>query len=247
MSKITSINVLGITFNNLTLEEAKNLIFRKYKKDGKVFIVTANPEIVMHTTRDKNYKNIVENSDITVADGIGVVIASKLLRNPLKERVAGFDLTMELLKEANQQRLKLFLLGAKDEVVIKTVKTISINFPNIDIAGYNNGFFDINDSTIIDKVGKTDPDIVLVATGFPRQEIWIKNYHDKYSNSIAMGVGGTFDVIAGVSKRAPKWVIASRLEWAYRLFKEPHRFFRMLDLPKFMIMVIKEKFFKEVI
>lgn len=242
MVVITTIDVLDVKFDNVTLEEAISLIFKKYKSNGKVFVVTANPEIVMYAKRDDNYREIIEQSDIVVADGIGVVLASKLLGKPLKERVAGYDLTLELLRIADEKKLKVFLLGAKDEVIEKTVYKVKSNYPNIDVVGSHNGYFDIDDMSIIDTVGKATPDIVLVATGYPRQEKWIKKYHVKYGHSIAMGVGGSFDVIAGVSKRAPELIINYNLEWAYRLIKEPNRFFRMLDLPRFMIKAVIEFF-----
>ena len=114
MNEITTINILGIEFNNVTIEEAVRLIFAKYNSSGKVSIVTANPEIVMYSKRDDEYREIIEQSDMVLADGIGVVLASKLLGNPLKERVAGYDLTLELLKIADLKGLKVFLLGAED-------------------------------------------------------------------------------------------------------------------------------------
>lgn len=236
-------NILDVKFSNLTFDETVSNILERYQENKKVFIVTANPEIVMHAKRDREYYDIIQKSDFTVADGIGIVIASKILGKPIKERVAGYDLTLALLEEANDKQLSVFFLGAKEETLRKTLENIQIMYPELKIAGFNDGYFDINDKAIIKKVGITNPDIVLVATGLPRQEMWIEKYHETYNKSIAMGVGGSFDVIAGEVKRAPDWIINLNLEWAYRLYKEPQRFIRMLDLPKFMLLVIRKSIF----
>lgn len=235
------VNILGVQFNNLKQSDALKIIIEKIKKNERVFVTTANPEIVMYANRNVDYKRLINTSDLIVADGIGIIYGSKILRQPLLERIAGYDLLIELLKQSSEHNLRVYLLGAKEEIVNKAKENIIYDYPNINIVGTHNGFFDIEDMSIMEKVENAKPQIIFVAMGFPKQEQWISKYFKRGNTGLGMGVGGSFDVLSGETKRAPKWVQKVHLEWLYRLINDPKRAVRMLDLPKFIIEVIKQR------
>lgn len=233
------ISVLEIPFLNTTEHDlvryTENILLKKEKQ----FIVTANPEIVMYAQKDDHYKQILRSANIVIPDGIGIIIASKMLGTPLKERIAGFDFMQKLLHVANNHRMRIFLLGAREDVVRQTKENIQKQFPNIQIVGFRNGYFDIKDSSVLKMVQETKPDLVFVALGFPKQERWIYEHLDQFSSGVFLGVGGSFDVISGKVKRAPKLWRKMNLEWLYRLIQQPSRWKRMTALPKFLFEIWK--------
>lgn len=238
MNKKT-VNILGVDFINKHFDGMVDIISRKIVEEQKTFIVTANPEIVMHAYKDKEYYNIINKADYVVPDGYGIILASKILKNPLEERVTGYDLTISLLEKANRQGWSIYLLGGQEEVNALATKNITEKYPKVKIAGRHHGFFDLKDPEIVNDIKDKRPDIVLVALGFPRQEKWIGEHYEEFTKGIFMGVGGSIDVLAGTVKRAPLMWQKLKVEWLYRLLKQPSRWRRMLALPDFMIKVIK--------
>lgn len=238
----TSVNILGVNFVNKTKKEFVAEISSRIEKKQKTFAVTANPEIVMYAKKHERYMTILKQADMIVPDGIGIVKGANLLGTPLKERVPGYELLLEMLEEANKKGLKVYFLGAKPLVVKKVVAKVVNSHPSIDIVGYRDGFFDITDKKIISEVNSKEPDIVFVALGYPKQERWISQYLKTANKGFLMGVGGSFDVLSGTSHRAPEFYLRHNLEWLYRLFKQPTRFKRMLALPKFVLAVFLQKF-----
>lgn len=242
MANNERVQIMDIPFVNNT----KDLFIEKEIKEHvqlqkKCFIVTANPEIVMETRRNKTYKAIVQSADYVVPDGVGIILAAKHRKNPLKERIAGFDLMKDMLDLANESGAKCFFLGASEEVNEEAVKNICKDFPKLKVAGRYHGYFDINDPAITELVLKSEPDFIFVALGFPKQEEWIhKNYH-LFSKGIFMGVGGSLDVFAGKVKRAPDFWIKLNLEWLYRIIKQPVRWKRVLPIFKFMWLVYTKR------
>lgn len=234
------VNILGLAFENTTLDGMTETIKQRIAANKKTFIVTANPEIVMYANEHADYMNTLKNADFIVPDGIGIVIGSKILKQPLEERVAGFDLMHNLLHVANEQSLRVFFLGAKEHVIPKTVQNISKAFPNLIVCGYHHGYFDWHDKSILTMVKEANPDLVFVALGYPKQEMWINDALPLFEKGIFMGVGGSFDVWAGEAKRAPELWRKLNLEWLYRFIKQPARWKRMLLLPRFLVKIIKE-------
>lgn len=239
--KQEKVTILGLTFNNLTKKKIVQELIHRVKLEEKTFVVTANPEIVMYAKTDLDYMAILNEADYITADGVGIIRASKILETPIVERVAGFDLMLDLLEEANNQKLKVYFLGATEDVLEKTIKKVQKNYPSINIAGSNNGYFDLSDQTIIKNVYSTNPDMIFVALGFPRQEKWIQQYLNISSKGLLMGVGGSFDVLSGKTRRAPIFFRKLQLEWFYRLIKQPSRIHRMTALPRFMREIRNEK------
>lgn len=233
------IEILGVNIDKVTMEQAFTRAKEYMKSTGLNIIYTPNSEIIMHAKNNKKFKETLNNADMLIADGIGVVIASKILGNPLNERVAGYDLLTKIINHRYEKNLNVFLFGGKPEVVEEAGKKIRSLNNTINICGYNSGYFNIaHEDEIIDKINDSNPDVLFVALGAPRQEEWIDRNKHKINSKLCMGVGGSFDILAGVSKRAPKLFIKFGLEWLYRLIKEPWRFVRMLNLPKFIINVV---------
>lgn len=211
------------------------------KKEVKTFIVTANPEIVEYANKNSEYKRIISSADYIVADGIGVILASKLINDSLPERIPGYEMMLDLFQHANDQALKVFLLGAEPSVIETAVDNLKKEYSNINIVGYHHGYMDMKDSKIAKNIQALKPDLIFVALGFPKQEEWIHTYYHLFNKGIFIGVGGSFDVLAGKVKRAPLIWQKLNLEWFYRLIKQPSRWKRMLVLPKFVLDVWKEK------
>lgn len=234
---------MDIDFINMTQRDfLESYIYPHLHKEEKRFIVTANPEIVMKTREDATYKEIVQSADYIVPDGIGILLAAKYMKQPLQERIPGFDVTIDLLTFANQEGLSCYFLGAADTVNHKAVLEVKERFPHLKVAGHHHGFFDIGDDQIAKDIKQSNPDIIFVALGFPRQEEWISKYMGDFSKGIFIGVGGSFDVLAGEVKRAPEAWIKLHLEWLYRLLKQPTRFKRVLKLFEFMLRVIFKRY-----
>lgn len=233
------VEILGVQFDYITKSELVAALANRIQKSEKTFVVTANPEIVMHAKNSPSYKRIVEQSTYTIADGIGVIYGAKILKKSLPERVPGYEIMVELLELGNKEGLSAYFLGASQEVIEALQENVKKRYPNLIIAGAHNGYFKSEDPEILEDVKKANADMVFVAIGYPRQEEWIHQHMEQFEKGLFMGVGGSFDVIAGKVKRAPVIWQKLNLEWFYRLLKQPSRFKRMLVLPQFLIEVFK--------
>lgn len=199
------------------------------KNNKKSFIITANPETFMYGEKDETINEIIlDDKNIIVPDGIGIVKASNMLGYNIKERIPGIDIAMKLLEYGNELHKTIYLFGAKKEVLDKLVKKIEKDYPNLKIDGYTDGYI-TNKDQIMDNISKLSPDIVLVALGIPFQEKLIYNHLNKFKKGIFVGVGGSFDVLSGCKKRAPKIFIKTNTEWLYRILKEPKRIKRFYN------------------
>lgn len=233
------INILGTEFDNFTEKQFHELLNQDLDNKANKFIVTPNPEIVLSARDNTRFSNIVNNADYVIPDGIGIIKGANMLGTPMHERITGFDTLMYLIKQANEKKLKVYLLGAKPEVIAASVKRIENEFPNIDLVGYHDGYFK-DDAAIAAEIANAKPNIVLVALGSPKQEFFINQYRDQ-NTAVWIGVGGSFDVFSGTKKRAPKIVQKLSLEWFYRLVKEPTRIGRMMAIPKYLHLIKKAK------
>ncbi|MFP4661970.1 MAG: WecB/TagA/CpsF family glycosyltransferase [Halanaerobiales bacterium] len=240
------IRILGIKINKVDMGQAISEVERYIRSDGKKYIVTANSEMLVMAQEDKDLARIINKSDLSVADGAGVVLASKLSRNSeekLPERVAGFDILQNLLKLSSEKRYSIYLLGSKPGIIDIAAEKIRGIYPEIKIVGKHHGYLDnLNREELIKKINSLEPDILFVGMGVPLQEKFIYSNLDRLKVKVAMVVGGSFDVMAGQMKRAPLWMQNLNLEWLYRLIQEPSRAGRMMALPRFAYLVIKDKF-----
>lgn len=191
--------------------------------DKRLFVVTANPETMMQGERNAEFgRLLLDEETVIVPDGIGVVKAAAMVGNPVQERVTGVDISKKLLKLGNEEKKSIYLYGAKPEVLQALTHKIETEYPGLCIAGARDGYQNQDEEVFAD-ILKKKPDIILVALGIPRQELLINRYFKKLEKGICVGVGGTFDVLSGTKKRAPKIFIKLNLEWFYRLLKEPKR------------------------
>lgn len=240
--KLKQVMIMGVPFIHIDQKGFVSLLENRIELKKKTFVVTANPEIVMKANEDHQFMGYLNKATYICADGIGVVKASQLLGEPLPERVTGYDSMTQLLEIGNKKSYKIFLLGAQRETLLKAVANIHATYPNIEIVGYEDGFFNWKDNNIAELIADTKPDLVFVALGVPRQEKWISENLDRFSHGVFIAVGGSFDVIAGTVKRAPAIWQKLNLEWFYRLLSQPSRWRRMLVLPQFALRIFKLKF-----
>ena len=230
-------NILGFKVFNKDMRTFMEYINR-YEK---VNIISGHPEVLFNGLNNESLKeNFMSENSIIIPDGIGTVLASKIVKNPVTEKIAGIEVVKEVLKKADKEKKSIYLVGAEQEVIEKCVKKIKEEFPNLIVAGYHNGFFDMNNcDDLINDIIEKSPYAVFAAMGSPRQEIFIEKIMPYVDTKIFMGVGGVFDIFAGKLKRAPKWMINMGLEWLYRVAKEPVRIKRLVSIPKFLALVVK--------
>ena len=227
---------------NKSEESFYEILEKNLSQNKKTFNVTANPETFMMSEKDEEMRKLLlDNDTFLVPDGIGIVKAARMINYDVKERITGIDIANELLKLGNKQKKSIYLFGAKQEVIDSMEKVLKESYPNLNLVGMSNGYEKDKDK-IFEKIVKTKPDIVLVALGIPLQEKLIYKHLDKFDKGIFVGVGGSFDVISGHKKRAPKIFIKLNLEWLYRILKEPKRLKRFYDSNvKFIFKVRRQK------
>lgn len=218
------------------------LLKERINSNKKTFIVTTNPETFMISENDEEMKNmLLDKNVILVPDGIGVVKAARMLNISVSERIAGVDIAKFLLEYANSKSLKVYLFGSKQEVIDGMKNVIEKEYSNINLVGATNGYINDKDKEF-ENIKKTNPDIVMVALGIPAQEKLIYKHLDEFNKGLFIGVGGSFDVISGTKKRAPKIFIKLNLEWLYRIACEPSRIKRFWNSNiKFIFQVMREK------
>lgn len=239
---MSRVNVLGVSFDNLTQVEFLQRFVDRLKDHTGTFAVTANPEIVMYAREHHDYLRLLqERADFITADGVGILVGAKMLGQPLKERVTGYDLMMNMLALAAKHGWRVYMIGAKKPVVTEAVRRLQLHWPSLNIVGYRDGYFDLADARVRQEITALRPQLVFAALGFPKQEEFLTQLQPVLPGTFLMGVGGSFDVLAGTAKRAPTWMQKARLEWFYRLLRQPSRIGRMLVLPQFVVKVANHR------
>lgn len=206
--------------------------------------VVVNVAKLVHMRNDAQLRESVESCDIINIDGMGVVVGARFLGHDVRERVAGVDLFHELLAMSAREELPVYLLGAQDEVVAATARKVEALYPGLRIAGYHHGYFWDDEAAMVDKIRASGARLLFVAITSPKKENFINRWRDQLGVSFVMGVGGTFDVVAGKVKRAPLWMQKWGLEWLYRVIQEPGRMWKryLTTNSKFAWLLLKEKF-----
>lgn len=234
-----TVDILGIPVDSIKMSEAVERIGSFIEEGGVHSVYTPNSEIMMAAQRDPQLRSIMINADMLTADGAGVVLASKILGHSVPEKVSGFDLVCEVFKAYAHKGIRCFLLGSAPGVAEEAARNISADYPGLIVAGYRDGYFtEYQDDEITNTINASNADILLVALGAPKQEKWIFSHKGRLNVKVCIGVGGALDVLSGKAKLAPDFFRRNGLEWLYRLYKEPKRAVRMLDLPRFMVRVI---------
>jgi N-acetylglucosaminyldiphosphoundecaprenol N-acetyl-beta-D-mannosaminyltransferase len=229
------------------MNEVLKIAEEKIEKNEQYIIYTPNTEFIMMCQKDEEFLNLMNESDINIPDGIGLIYAGKIKKHPLKEKVGGYDLSVNLLKMANDKGLKLYVVGGKPGVAEAAMENVREKYPGIKIVGAQHGYFKgthlgkkghEEELAVIEDINKHQPHILFVGFGAKKQELWIEYNKDLINANVIIGNGGTLDGLAGIVKRAPDIFIKLGLEWLYRLMKEPKRIKRQIVLPVFMLKVI---------
>lgn len=238
----STVKIFGVRFDNVTMDEANKKFISFMGNEKLKTIYTPNPEIVMMAQEDNEFKTVLNEGDLVIPDGIGIILASKVHHLGLTDRVPGIELLELMFEYCNRAGKSIFLFGGKPGVADMAAENIKATYPNLTIVGTRDGYFDQGkELKILDEINEKKPDILIVALGAAKQEKWIHRYKKTINASVAMGVGGALDVWAGTVRRAPVIFQKLGLEWFYRLIKQPTRFKRMLTLPKFMLKVLFTK------
>ena len=222
------IMLMGCFIDNLSMEETLQTIEGFIHSGQAHQHVVVNVDKLVKASRDPELRGIINECALINVDGMPVVWASRLLGKPLKERVAGVDLFEALMRRAGEKGWRVFLLGAKEEVVSKVASTYQHKYPKLVLAGYRNGYWkgEAEEAQVVEQIREARPDLLFVAISSPKKEQFLGRYQAEMKIPFAMGVGGTFDVAIGRVKRAPVWMQKSGLEWFYRFLQEPRRMFR---------------------
>lgn len=238
-----TIDILNIPVDNITMSQAVEKAFGFLDENRLHTIYTPNAEIMMCAQRDSYVLSVLSEADMLVADGAGVVLASKLLHRPLPEKVSGVDLIKNIFSTSTGRRsIKCFFYGGKPGVAEAAIENLTRSYPNVKFVGFSNGYIpDTETDKLIKHINESGAEMLFVALGAPKQEKWIHGHKSDLAVKICMGVGGSFDIYAGTAKLAPDFFRNHSLEWLYRLYKEPKRFIRMLDLPRFMLKVLSAR------
>lgn len=226
--------ILGVPIDLVTIEDALEIIKKSVDNKKNLHIITLNAEMIILSKENKEFYKILNEAEMLIPDGSGVVLAMKKEGINIK-KLPGVELSEKCLESSGKN---IFLFGATEDVISTSYNKLKEKYPNSKIVGYRNGFFkDSDNEEIIKQINESKAEIVFVGLGVPKQEKWIRENMNKINASVFVGVGGSFDIFSGKIKRAPKIMIKLHLEWLYRLYLEPWRWKRMLSLPRFMLML----------
>jgi N-acetylglucosaminyldiphosphoundecaprenol N-acetyl-beta-D-mannosaminyltransferase len=242
MVSLERISILGVSVHNLTMAQAVAASHEFIESGQPHIIVTADASGVVLAQNDEEFRNIVNNADLVTPDSAGMLWASRKFGTPLTERVSGVDLAQEICALAAKNGYKLFLLGAAPGVAETAAENLKKKHPGLNIVGIHDGYF-TEDAPIVKQVKESGAQILFVATGIPKQEKWIIKHREELGVSLAIGLGGSFDVFSGNVRRAPQWMRKHGLEWVYRLASNPKKISKVATLPKFVMMVLRDKMF----
>jgi N-acetylglucosaminyldiphosphoundecaprenol N-acetyl-beta-D-mannosaminyltransferase len=237
-----TVNILGFQIDNMRMGEAISKIREFIHNRSPHQVITANSLMLRAAIDSKRLKEIFAKSDLVVPDSIGMLLAGKVLGQPLLERIPGIDLMYQLFNLCQKEGYSIYLLGAKPGVSAQAAEQIRRQFPGLRITGTHHGYFDVQEeSNVLAEIRKLRPDILFVGLNIPRQELWIAEHATGLGVPVVMGIGGSFDVISGRIKRAPAAMQQAGLEWLWRTLVEPWRIKRIILLPVFLWKVYQQK------
>ncbi|MDN5347046.1 MAG: N-acetylglucosaminyldiphosphoundecaprenol N-acetyl-beta-D-mannosaminyltransferase [Clostridia bacterium] len=237
--------ILGCRVDGPTLREAVDIVADFIREGSPHHVITLNAEIAYRAAREAALRQVINAAHLVTPDGAGIVWASAFLGCPVPERVTGIDLFAALAAEGAKRKWRFYLYGAAPGVAAEAARRLAERFPGLQVVGSSHGYLSgEEEAALVREIKGLRPDILAVALGAPKQELWIAEHLQELGVPVAIGIGGTLDVLAGRVGRAPGWMQRLGLEWFYRLLNEPRRAKRMLALPKFIIAVMGQKFFR---
>lgn len=231
---------MGVDVSPLNYDEIIEDIRSRMEAGEQSTIIAVNPEKLIAAEKNPELRNLINNSTYQIPDGVGILLASKLKGGKIHSRVTGVDMMERLIRFAAEENRKVFLYGAKEEVVAEAKNKLEEKYPGLNIVGYENGYVQ-DQEALVKKINNSGAELLFVAMGSPKQELWIKENKAKLNVKVFQGVGGSFDVFAEKVRRAPKFYRQLGLEWLYRLMKEPKRIKRQMALPKFLFKILLTK------
>ena len=232
--------VLGVAYDNITMAEALARGRELLAGSDTAYCVTPNAEMAYEAMHDSEFCSILNGAALVLPDGAGVILGAKIVRTPLKEKVAGIDFAQNMLAVFEETGSRLYLLGSKPGIAELAAEKMLQKHPKLCICGIRDGYFQ-DEAEVVQAINEAKADAVYVCLGSPKQERFMYAHRGELNARLLVGLGGTLDGIAGTVKRAPKWMIRLQLEWLYRLIKEPKRFKRMLRLPKYIFAALKTR------
>lgn len=233
-------DVLGVQYDNITMDEAITLARRFLTGSKTAYCVTPNAEMAYEALHNADFRTVLNSADLVLPDGAGVVLGAKILKTPLKQKVAGIEFAQDMLPIYEELGSRLYLLGSKPGVAELAAEKMRQTHTRLCICGTADGYFK-DEAEAVRKINEADADVLYVCLGVPKQEYFMYRHRNDLKVRLMAGLGGTLDGIAGTVKRAPRWMIRLQLEWLYRLIREPRRFGRMLRLPKFVFAAFKKR------
>lgn len=235
------VDILGVPVHVVTYSDVLEMIGGWIDEGGAHQIATVNPEFVMRAQEDREFRAVLAGADLCVPDGVGLLWAARLLGRRLPERVTGSDLVPLVAQTAAERGWRLYLLGAANGVAARTARILADRCPGLAVVGTFAGSpADEQAADIVARIRQVHPDVLFVAYGAPAQDLWIARHRNRLAVPVMMGVGGAFDHIAGVQRRAPRWVQRIHLEWLFRLITQPWRWRRQVALPRFVWAVVRQ-------
>ena len=236
-------NILGVEFDNISFDQTQEKIWEFIQGNKPKSLYTPNPEIVMRARKDPDFMEVLNRGDLVIPDSVGIVLASRFGQNKIPRRVTGYDTVQALFARIKNTDKTVYFYGAPPGVAELAKAKMEEEHKGLKIIGVSHGFIDEPDQArMIDEIKALKPDILIVGLGAPKQERWIERHKDNLPCKLLIGAGGSFDGMSGRIPRVPKFIGDIGLEWLYRLIREPSRFKRQLQLPLFMLVVIKERF-----
>ncbi len=245
----SKVNILGVKVSNIANNDLLDTLAQCIHEKQKVQVCITPVNSVLAAIKDPEVLNIYNNAEIVLCDGMPIKWASSFLNTPIQERITGLDLLPDLVELCAKNNFSVFLLGASPGVGDKLKQTIYQHYPNCKVVGvyvppFMKVFSGEENDKMIAAVNEAAPDVLLVSLTAPKQDIWIAQNKNLLNASVQVGIGGAFEVMAGLAKRAPKWMQSAGLEWLFRFIQEPKRLFRryFIEAPLFIPLVIKQKF-----
>lgn len=232
--------VLGLQFDNVTMEQALARARELLGGDHAAMAVTPNAEIAYEALKSDELRALLNSADLMLPDGSGVVLAAKILKTPLRQKVAGVDFADRLLGVLEETGGGLYLLGSKPGIGELAAEKMREKHPKLNVCGIADGYFK-DEAAVVERINAAAPDVLFVCLGAPKQERFMQAHREELNVRLMAGLGGSLDSFAGTVKRAPRWMIRMNLEWLYRLIKQPSRFGRMLRLPKYIWAAVCER------